>query len=129
MGSGLDEAVAQFHREHERVYSYSRDDAPVELYRLQLMAAGPAADLRLLESEPDEQAEMPEPAETRAVWFHGHDEPRDTPVYARDDLRAGVTFNGPAIIEQLDTTTLVPPDVDAAVDGTGTIRMTIALEG
>ncbi|MBV8220086.1 MAG: hydantoinase/oxoprolinase family protein [Solirubrobacterales bacterium] len=128
-GSGLDEAVAQFHREHEREYSYSRDDAPVELYRLQLMATGPAADLRLPESEPDEQAEMPEPAETRAVWFHGHDEPRDTPVYARDDLRAGVTFSGPAIIEQLDTTTLVPPDVDAAVDGTGTIRMTIAQEG
>lgn len=126
--SGLDEAVEQFHREHEREYSYRRDDAPVELYRLQLMATGPAAELRLPESEPDGDAAMPEPAETRPVWFDGQDEPQDTPVYARDDLRAGVAFSGPAIIEQLDTTTLIPPGVSASVDGTGTIRMTISEE-
>jgi N-methylhydantoinase A len=128
-GSGLDEAVVQFHREHEREYSYRRDDAPVELYRLQLMATGPAAELRLPESEPDDDAGMPETIETRPVWFHDRDEPQDTPVYARDDLGAGMAFNGPAIIEQLDTTTLVPPGVSAAVDGTGTIRMTISQEG
>jgi N-methylhydantoinase A len=127
-GSGLDEAVAQFHREHEREYSYRRDDAPVELYRLQLMATGPAAELQLPESDGDEHAAMPEPAETRPVWFDDHDEPQDTPVYARDDLRAGMAFSGPAIIEQLDTTTLVPPGVSAAVDATGTIRMTISQE-
>lgn len=127
-GSGLDEAVAQFHREHEREYSYRRDDAPVELYRLQLTATGAAAELQLPESDPDTNAEMPVATETRAVWFDGHDEPRDTPVYARDDLRAGMTFSGPAIVEQLDTTTLIPPGVSSAVDGTGTIRMTISQE-
>ncbi|MBV9917311.1 MAG: hydantoinase/oxoprolinase family protein [Solirubrobacterales bacterium] len=127
-GFGLDDAIEQFHREHEREYSYRRDDAPVELYRLQLMAAGPAAELRLPESEPDEHAAMPEPAETRKVWFDGHDEPLQTPVYARDDLRAGMAFSGPAIVEQLDTTTLVPPGVGAAVDGVGAIRMTISQE-
>jgi N-methylhydantoinase A len=126
--SGLDEAVAQFHREHEREYSYRRDDAPVELYRLQLTATGPAAELQLPESEPDEDAAMPGPIETRPVWFDAGDGPQDTPVYARDDLRAGMSFSGPAIIEQLDTTTLIPPGVGAVVDGTGTIRMTISQE-
>jgi N-methylhydantoinase A len=126
--SGLDEAVAQFHREHEREYSYRRDDAPVELYRLQLTATGPAAELQLPESEPDEDAAMPGPIETRPVWFDAGDGPQDTPVYARDDLRAGMSFSGPAIIEQLDTTTLIPPGVGAIVDGTGTIRMTISRE-
>lgn len=124
--SGLDAAIEQFHDAHEREYSYRRDDTPVELYRLQLMATGPAADLRLPEDEPDEDAAMPEPAETRPVWFDGQDEPQDTPVYARDDLRAGMTFTGPAVIEQLDTTTLIPPGVNAEVDRTGTVRMTIA---
>jgi len=126
--SGLDAAIEQFHDAHEREYSYRRDDTPVELYRLQLMATGPAADLRLPEDEPEEDAAMPEPAETRPVWFDGQDEPQDTPVYARDDLRAGMTFSGPAVLEQLDTTTLVPPGVEAEVDRTGTIRMTIAQE-
>jgi N-methylhydantoinase A len=127
-GSGLEAAIERFHTEHEREYSYRRDDAPVELYRLQLMATGPAADLRLPEQEPDEQATMPPPAERRAVWFDGHDEPEDSPVYARDDLRPGMTFTGPAIIDQLDTTTLVPPGASAEVDRTGTIRMTISQE-
>ena len=126
--SGLDAAIEQFHDAHEREYSYRRDDTPVELYRLQLMATGPAAELRLPEDEPEEDAAMPEPAETRRVWFDSQDEPQDTPVYARDDLRAGMTFSGPAVIEQLDTTTLIPPGVNAEVDRTGTVRMTIAQE-
>jgi N-methylhydantoinase A len=125
-GSGLKDAVAQFHREHEREYSYRRDDAPVELYRLQLTATGPAAELQLPESDADDHAAMPDPTETRPVWFDDADEPQDTPVYARDDLRAGTTFTGPAIIEQLDTTTLIPPGVHASVDTTGTIRITIS---
>jgi N-methylhydantoinase A len=127
-GSGLETAIERFHTEHEREYSYRRDDAPVELYRLQLMATGPAADLRLPEQEPDEQATMPEPVQRRPVWFDGRGEPADSPVYARDDLRPGMAFTGPAIIDQLDTTTLVPPDVSAEVDRTGTIRMTISLK-
>ena len=68
---------------------------------------------------------MPEPAETRPVWFDSEDEPRDTPVYERDALPPGVRFSGPAVIDQLDTTTLVPPGVDAEVDASRTIRMTI----
>ncbi len=128
-GAGLDDAIAQFHDEHEREFSYRRDDAPVELYRLQLVATGPAADLSLPEEDTDADAAMPEPAETRPVWFDGEEEARDTPVFTRDDLPPGVRFTGPAVIDQLDTTTLVPPGVEAEVDGQRTIRMTISQEG
>jgi N-methylhydantoinase A len=127
-GFSLEAAVEQFHREHEREYSYRRDEAPVELYRLQLMATGPAADLRLPETEPDEHAAMPEPAETRHVWFDDSEEPQSTPVYVRDDLTPGMTFTGPAVVEQLDATTLIPPGVGAKVDRTGTIHLTISQE-
>ncbi len=127
--AGLEDAIEQFHRAHEREYSYRRDDTPVELYRLQLMATGPAADLRLPEEEPDEQAALPEPSEARQVWFDGQGDPQDTPVYARNDLRPGMALSGPAIVDQLDTTTLIPPGVSAEVDRTGTIRMTISQAG
>lgn len=62
------------------------------------------------------------------MWFDGQDESQDTPVYARDDLRPGMAVSGPAIVDQLDTTTLIPPGVSAEVDRTGTIRMTISQE-
>jgi N-methylhydantoinase A len=56
------------------------------------------------------------------VYF---DEPTETPIYAREDLPAGVTFEGPAVIDQLDTTTLVPPGVKAEVDEYLNIRMEV----
>jgi N-methylhydantoinase A len=44
-----------------------------------------------------------------------------TPVYAREDLLAGHTLKGPAIIDQLDTTTVVFPRETARVDAQGAI--------
>ena len=41
----------------------------------------------------------------------------ETPVYWRPDLTAGATFKGPAIVEQPDSTTVVPPGFTAEVDG------------
>jgi N-methylhydantoinase A len=48
------------------------------------------------------------------VWFEGSG--LDTPVYRRADLPCGFSFQGPAIIEQLDATTVVPPGASAEVD-------------
>lgn len=55
-----------------------------------------------------------EPTATRPVTFDGA--PHDTPVYWRDHLPLDATINGPAIIEQMDTTILIPPG-DRAVGG------------
>jgi N-methylhydantoinase A len=59
------------------------------------------------------------------VWFDDHDEPLATPVYERAALPAGVQFVGPAVVDQLDTTTLVPPGVLAEIDENLNIRMHI----
>jgi N-methylhydantoinase A len=53
----------------------------------------------------------------------------ETPVYRRDSLPAGASFEGPAIVEQLDSTTVVPPGVAAEVDEYRNIRMTIEGNG
>jgi N-methylhydantoinase A len=58
---------------------------------------------------------MPTPLFHRAVWFDGHGM-AETPVYRRDDLPAGAGLEGPAIVEQLDSTTVIPPGVAAKVD-------------
>ena len=49
----------------------------------------------------------PRPTERRAVVFDGT--AIDTPVYWRDALPVDVVLDGPAVIEQLDTTILLPP--------------------
>ena len=41
---------------------------------------------------------------------------RSTPVYQRERLDVGVKFSGPAIVDQLDATTVVPPGFSARVD-------------
>ncbi len=125
----LDAAVERFHAEHEREYSYRRDDAPVELYRLQLTAVGETEEVRTVRQDPQDDAAMPEPADRRPVWFDGSDEPLQTPVYEREQLPAGVSFEGPAVIDQLDTTTLIPPGVRAEIDEWLNIRIRITEEG
>ena len=45
----------------------------------------------------------------------------DTTIYDRDKLSVGVTFRGPAIVEQFDATTVVPPAWHAGVDRHGNL--------
>ncbi|HEX5195051.1 MAG TPA: hydantoinase/oxoprolinase family protein [Solirubrobacteraceae bacterium] len=121
----LETVVERFHSEHEREFSYRRNEAAVELYRLELAAIGQTDDVRLPQAERSADAALPEPASVRDVWFDGVQQPLQTPVYVRDALPAGVQFSGPAVIDQLDTTTLIPPGVRAEIDEHLNIRMHI----
>jgi N-methylhydantoinase A len=49
----------------------------------------------------------------------------DTPVYRRSELPAGAELTGPAILEQLDSTVVVPPGVRAEVDEWLNVRMEV----
>src|SRR5690606_7775481 len=118
-------AADRFHAEHHREFSYRRDGAPGELYRLQLTAIGETERVRLPREDERDDAVLPEPVVERDVWFDGEQEPRRTPVFHRDALPAGLQFVGPAIIDQLDSTTLVPPGVLVEIDEWRNIRMHI----
>jgi N-methylhydantoinase A len=61
--------------------------------------------------------------ESRAVWFGG--QWLHTPVLARHGLRAGDAIPGPAIVEQLDTTTVIEPGDTAKVDAAGNLIITV----
>ncbi len=124
IGSGrgaLDRAIETFHQEHEREFAFRQDDQPVEIYQLLLSAIGktpkpafvPATELN---------ADPGTPSSMREVYF-GETGWVSTPVYDRELLPAGATFAGPAIIDQLDSTTVVPPRTTAEIDGWGNIRI------
>ena len=60
----------------------------------------------------------PEPASTRRVWFDGW---HDAPVYWRDHLPLKIDLQGPAIIEQMDTTVVVDPGARVTQDADGNL--------
>jgi N-methylhydantoinase A len=49
----------------------------------------------------------------------------DTPIYRRENLSIGTTLDGPAIVEQLDTTTVIEPGDRARVDALGNLEITV----
>ena len=123
--TSLDEAVALFHHEHGREHNYSRVDAAVEVYRLSVIATGltPKANFATFELVD----EAPVPTGRRMVRFDELPQAVETPLYDRSTLKAGMTVTGPAIIDQLDSTVVVPPGVTAEVAPSLTIVMRIPL--
>src|SRR5207249_2803339 len=101
------DAIARFHAEHERAYNYRRDGSPVEIYRLSVRAVGvtPKPQLRRHELNGGGAAATG----SRLVHFDSSGGAVEAPLYVRSDLPAGAQIGGPAIIDQLDSTTVVPP--------------------
>ena len=115
-GASLDGVIAAFHALHERLYGV-RFDVPVELVALRVVATGatPPVESRF---EAAAAAEVSTALiETRPGWFDGawH----DTPHYDRDRLALGMRVEGPAIIRQYDSTTVLLPGHHAVLDDHG----------
>ena len=60
----------------------------------------------------------------REVFFGQVGEMVSTTIYDRDFLKANNQITGPAIVEQLDSTTLIPPEYVGTVDRFGNLRIT-----
>jgi N-methylhydantoinase A len=63
------------------------------------------------------------PTAIRPVWFQQRW--HDTPVYRREHLTPGATLTGPAIVEQLDATTVIEPGDRVRVDALGNLEITV----
>jgi N-methylhydantoinase A len=117
----LTDAVARFHAEHERAYNYRRDGSPVEIYRLSVRAVGVTPKPQLKRHELNGTGAKPRGS--RPVHFDTSGSAVETPLYVRADLPAGTKLEGPVVVDQLDSTTVVPPGWRAEVDEWLNIRM------
>lgn len=117
-GTGLDAVLEDFHTTHDRLYGV-RFDLPIELVALRVVATG--ATPAVNEAPPASGTTDPSEAvmETRKGFFKGAWQ--DTPHIDRDRLAAGARVEGPAIIRQYDTTTVLLADHHAIVDEQGNL--------
>jgi N-methylhydantoinase A len=108
--------VAAFHRAHERAFGHADREAPAEIVnlRVQLRAVRPRVPLAEIPERP-----APAPRATRRIWLDGR--PTEARVFDRDALGRGARLVGPAIVEQPDTTVLVPAAHVGEVDRFGNL--------
>ena len=120
--TSLDEAIATFHEEHGREHNYSRPGAEVEIYKIQVNATGVTQKAEIAVHNLVDKP-LPKPIEFREIRFDEASKRLKTPIYERDALHAGAKVSGPAVIEQLDSTIVVPPGFSAEVDRHLIIKM------
>jgi N-methylhydantoinase A len=113
----LSRLAEKFAQAHTRAYGYALAGEPVQCvtFRLQAVARVPKARLKSFPvAGHDASAAI---IGRRRVWLPEAGGETEVPVYDRERLHHGNRFAGPAIIEQMDATTLVLPGMAACVDG------------
>ena len=115
--------VQGFHDLHQQLYAHHHPEKPVEF------VSGRVAAIGLMAAPPIQSATTTgasaEPKETRKVYFDEAEGFVDTTIYDRSTLGPGAAFDGPAVVEQIDTTTVVHPGQRAYVDEVGNLMIAI----
>jgi N-methylhydantoinase A len=120
--NALIEQVAQrFHQLHQQHSGHAMPERPVEAVTLRLKMIGVVGQHGTWERADNEKQasdEAPAPRATvQAVLDSESTTSHSTALYEREALRSGQHIAGPAIIVQLDTTTVIPPGWHATIDG------------
>lgn len=105
---------ASFHAQHQREFGWQQTTWPVELVFARVSARGVIPDKPDVRPRVDVRTDQSR--RERPCQFLDREDWVMTPVSKRSELASGDTFSGPAIVEQMDTTTLVPPGFRATVD-------------
>jgi N-methylhydantoinase A len=110
---------AAFEAAYRAQYGFTPSHVPVEIVTWRLTARGPTVPFHVAAALPAA------PGSARAMrpvhlWKSG----QEVPVYDRTALAVGQSLSGPAIIEERETTLVIPPGWKAAVDGVGCVVAT-----
>ncbi|WP_071393963.1 hydantoinase/oxoprolinase family protein [Bacillus tuaregi] len=109
----LDAVLETFHEEHKREFAFSNTEQLVEIYGLRVTAIGTVPKPEFPKYGPSGLLEDALKG-VRNVYFDG--EMYATNVYNREQIPVLAEIQGPAIVDQLDTTTVIPPNFSARVD-------------
>lgn len=105
-----------FEAAHRKRYGFAPEGESIELVTLRIEAIGVVKKADIKATAIENMHPLPDPIETRDVWMPEADDIVACPVFARSELQFGHSFKGPAIVEQMDTTTLVLPGMTGRVD-------------
>jgi 5-oxoprolinase (ATP-hydrolysing)/N-methylhydantoinase A len=123
----IEQVRSDFHDNHEREYSRRFEQSDIELPNVRVRGVGLMPPLESVEAE--HGGDSPDAALRHEgyAWFRTNGELREvtTRYYDRAALKAGNRLEGPAIVNQYDTTTVIPPGVSARVDRFGNILIEI----
>ena len=117
---GMDSFVRTFHAAHLQEYGYDLPGRAIEVVNCRLQAVGRVQKAPLRELDVKGNAED---AVTggRPIYHGALYGWIETPVYARNRLAAGTALSGPAVIEEMSSTTLLNPEQRARVDRIGNL--------
>jgi N-methylhydantoinase A len=111
----------RFHAAHRERYGYADQARPTEIVSLRLRAAGVTEKPRLARAPAGKKRSIA-PSHTARVFFS--DRPVKAPVYLREELVAGAKIDGPAIVAEYSSTTLIPSGRTVAIDPWSNIIIT-----
>ena len=113
---------AQFDENHKQMFGHTAPEEPVEIVSYRLRGIGRVPPVELHMHRAQGLTLKGALRETRKARFNGVT--LDCPIYQRERLDVGARFAGPAIVDQLDATTVVPPGHTARVDDFKNILIT-----
>jgi N-methylhydantoinase A/oxoprolinase/acetone carboxylase beta subunit len=116
----MPDVLRAFHAVHERVYGYARTQQPVEFVNFRAVHTYPLPRPALRPSAVTGGSVDDARVGERLAWFGAF---MPVAIYERARLPVGGRVSGPAIIEQPDTTTVIPPGHAALVDPSGNLRL------
>ena len=125
LGEGLvwpatDDAIAvDFEREYQRIYGMAIPDVGIEIVTWRLAVTAAAAPFEPGSSA--ETASSADPKGYRPMRFARGAEAVTAPVYRRDSLGVGAVIDGPAVIEERETTSVIRPGWRAIVAKDGSV--------
>ena len=123
---GYAEFARRFSEAHEREYGYTVDDRKVQIINCRMQAVGQVVKAPLAPRHVGGTLQEARIGERRAYFGARHGW-LDTPVYDRDRVPTGVRFTGPALLEEMSSTTVVGAGQDVVVDDYG--NLIIRLQG
>ena len=117
--------AGKFHPEHSRLYGYSLEEegTPIELINVRLLSIGKTIKPMFLQEELDGEDPKNAFKKKREVWLPLKHAFEEVPVYDGAKLRYGNKVEGPAVIEQVNTTTFVTPEYSVLCDKYGSYTM------
>lgn len=116
----INEIIERFHMEHEKNYSFRIDDSLTEIVNLHLTAFGKVEKVEIKELEDRPYSIDEAIKEVRPVTFESIGK-IETNIYDREKLSPGMKIDGPAIIEEVTTSTVVYPQMEVTIDKYGNL--------